>query len=131
MDSPHPPSDELRYAIWINDRIRAELKRRRLALGVSPYALAIPRKLTAQTIRNIERGTHSPSIRTAGLLCQRLGTTFDREVNAAHLATAIAGTSANSNGVVTLGLTLSNPPTRAEMRAIANKWDELILAQRR
>ena len=47
------------------------------------------------------------------------------------LANAIAGTSYNTNGVALLSLTVSDPPTQAEMQAIANKLDEVILAQRR
>ncbi len=38
---------------------------------------------------------------------------------------------ANANGVATLGLTVSNPPTQAEVQAIADKLDELINALRR
>ena len=53
------------------------------------------------------------------------------EVTNAALATAIAGTSGNSNGVATLGLVVSDPPTQAEVQAVANKLDELILALRR
>ena len=82
MDTTHIPTPE-DYPTWINDRIRAELKRLRLELGLSAYALAIPKKLTAQTIRNIEKGTHSPSIITLGLLCVRLGTTVKAVVDAA------------------------------------------------
>ena len=47
------------------------------------------------------------------------------------LGTAINGTSANTNAVQLLGLTVSDPPTQSEMQAIANKLDELITAQRR
>jgi len=68
MDPTHAPTP-FDYPTWINDRIRAELKARRLALGLSAYALAIPRQLTDQTILNIEHGTHSPSITTLALLC--------------------------------------------------------------
>ena len=53
------------------------------------------------------------------------------EVSNAALAAAIAGTSANTNGVALLGMTVSDPPTQAQMQAIANKLDELIAAQRR
>ena len=47
------------------------------------------------------------------------------------LATATANSSANTNSITLLGLTVSDPPTQAEMQAIANKLDELITAQRR
>ena len=53
------------------------------------------------------------------------------EVSTQQLNDAIAGTSNNSNGVATLGLTVSDPPTQGEMQAIANKLDELIAALRR
>ena len=83
MNPAHAPATPFDYPTWINDRIRAELTARRLALGLSAYALAIPRQLTDQTILNIEHGTHSPSITTLALLCQRLGTTLEVVVNAA------------------------------------------------
>jgi hypothetical protein len=47
------------------------------------------------------------------------------------LAGQIGGTSANSNGVGTLGMAISDPPTQGEMQAIADKLDELINALRR
>ena len=53
------------------------------------------------------------------------------EVTSQQLSDAIGGTSANTNGVQLLGLTVSDPPTQSEMQAIANKLDELINAQRR
>lgn len=49
----------------------------------------------------------------------------------AQLDTAIADTSNNSNGVATLGLSASDPPTQSEVQAVADKLDELILALRR
>ncbi len=49
----------------------------------------------------------------------------------AALASAISGTSSNTNAVATLGLLVSDPPTQAEMQSLANKVDELILALRR
>jgi hypothetical protein len=53
------------------------------------------------------------------------------EVSDADLAAAIAGTSNSSNAVATLGLTVSDPPTQAEMQSLADKLDELITAMRR
>ncbi|MCX7010147.1 MAG: hypothetical protein NTY53_23405, partial [Kiritimatiellaeota bacterium] len=53
------------------------------------------------------------------------------EVSAQQLSDAIATTSANSNGIMQLGLTVSDPPTQSEVQAIANKLDELIAALRR
>ena len=53
------------------------------------------------------------------------------EVTAQQLALAIAGTSSNSNTVGTLGIVVSDPPTQAEVQAVANKLDELILTLRR
>jgi hypothetical protein len=43
----------------------------------------------------------------------------------------LSGTSNNSNGVSALGMVVSDPPTQAQMQAIANKLDELIAALRR
>ena len=51
-------------------------------------------------------------------------------VNQAMLIT-LPQTSANTNGVALLGLTVSDPPTQAEMQSLANKLDELINAGRR
>jgi len=50
--------------------------------------------------------------------------------NAALLAT-LPQTSANSNAVNLLALTVSDPPTQAEVQALADKLDELISALRR
>jgi hypothetical protein len=38
---------------------------------------------------------------------------------------------ANPGDVAALGLTVSNPPTQAQVQAVANKLDELIAALRR
>jgi hypothetical protein len=53
------------------------------------------------------------------------------EVTGQQLTDAIAGTSANTNAVQLLTLTVSDPPTQSEMQSIANKLDELINALRR
>ena len=53
------------------------------------------------------------------------------EVSFQQLADAIATTSSTSNGVDTLGLAVSDPPTQSEMQQIADKLDELINALRR
>jgi hypothetical protein len=53
------------------------------------------------------------------------------EVSFQQLADAIATTSSTSNGVDTLGLAVSDPPTQAEVQQIVNKLDELINALRR
>lgn len=53
------------------------------------------------------------------------------EVSSADLTTAIDGTSANSNAVTLLGMSVSDPPTQAEVQAIVTKVDELIGALRR
>jgi len=47
------------------------------------------------------------------------------------LAGQISGTSANSNGVATMGMGVSDPPTQGEVQTIADKLDELINALRR
>ena len=49
----------------------------------------------------------------------------------AALDAAILGTSANTNAVSTLAMVVSDPPTRSEVQALADKVDELILALRR
>jgi len=53
------------------------------------------------------------------------------EVTNADLSSAISGTSANSNGVSTLGMAVSDPPTQGEVQMVADKLDELINALRR
>lgn len=53
------------------------------------------------------------------------------EVSLAELDAAIQGTSANTNAVTTLNLAVSEPPTKAEVQAIADKIDELVMALRR
>ena len=53
------------------------------------------------------------------------------EVTAVALEGAINGTSGNSNAVSTLGITVSDPPTQAELQAVVGKLDELITALRR
>ena len=47
------------------------------------------------------------------------------------LSPALGGTSANTNAVSQLGLTISDPPTQTELQTVANKLDELIVALRR
>lgn len=44
---------------------------------------------------------------------------------------AIAGTSSNTNGVGTLRMVVSDPPTQGKVQAIADKLDELINGLRR
>ena len=57
------------------------------------------------------------------------------EVTAADLAAALladhASDAANPTGVSTLGLAISDPPTQAEVQALAGKLDALITALRR
>jgi hypothetical protein len=60
-----------------------------------------------------------------------LHTDLQTRATQAALAAEIGGTSANSNGVGTLGMSVSDPPTQAEVQAIADKLDELINALRR
>ena len=47
------------------------------------------------------------------------------------LASAVAGTSANTNAVPTLDTAFSDPPTLADMEVMRGKMNELILALRR
>ena len=53
------------------------------------------------------------------------------EVTLQQLNDAIATTSANSDGVSTLDLFPSDPPTQAEVQDVVNKLNELIEALRR
>ena len=53
------------------------------------------------------------------------------EVTLQQLNDAIANTSANSDGVSTLDLFPSDPPTQAEVQDVVNKINELIEALRR
>ena len=53
------------------------------------------------------------------------------EVSQQQLDDAIATTSANSDGVSTLDLFVSDPPTQAEMQDVVNKLNELIVVLRR
>jgi hypothetical protein len=53
------------------------------------------------------------------------------EVTVEELNNEIQQTSANSNGVSTLGMVVSDPPTQAEVQAIGDKVNELISALRR
>jgi hypothetical protein len=60
-----------------------------------------------------------------------LNTDVQTRATQAQLAAEISGTSANSDGVGTLGMVVSDPPTQGEVQAIADKLDELINALRR
>ena len=53
------------------------------------------------------------------------------EVSNADLSNAVAGSSANSNGVEPLSLAIDDPPTQAQLSQILNKLNELIAALRR
>jgi hypothetical protein len=53
------------------------------------------------------------------------------EVSAADLLADHANHARNPTGVSALGLTVSDPPTQAEMQALAGKVDELLTALRR
>jgi hypothetical protein len=53
------------------------------------------------------------------------------EVTYAELSNSIAGTSANSNGVATLEMSVSDPPTQQEILSLLAKVNELITALRR
>jgi len=47
------------------------------------------------------------------------------------LASAIAGTSSNSNAIPVLAMSVSDPPLQGQVQSIANKLDDLINALRR
>lgn len=53
------------------------------------------------------------------------------EVSSADLYNSLQTTSANSNGVSTLGISITDPPTQSEVQAIVSKLDELINTLRR
>jgi hypothetical protein len=53
------------------------------------------------------------------------------EVSAQQLSDAIASTPSNVNAIEPMNLTVSDPPSQAEMQTIANKLDELINALKR
>jgi hypothetical protein len=53
------------------------------------------------------------------------------EVTAAQLASAIAGTSNNTNPIATLDLAISDPPTPGEVQQMLAKMNELIVGLRR
>jgi hypothetical protein len=52
-------------------------------------------------------------------------------VSTGQLSTAINTTATNCNAVALLNMTVVDPPTQAEVQAIASKLDELITALRR
>jgi hypothetical protein len=52
-------------------------------------------------------------------------------VTQAALDAAVAGTSANTNNVGTLGYIVNDPPSQEDVQTLLNKVDELILALRR
>jgi len=61
-----------------------------------------------------------------------LKTLLDGKTSAADVSTQIVGEAAGSCASVDgLGLTVSNPPTQAQVQALADKLDELIDALRR
>ena len=66
------PSDTEAYPEWLNKHVRLKLIRRRVELKKTPHSMAIRGKLSAQTIRNIEKGTHSPTLTTLALICGQL-----------------------------------------------------------
>ncbi len=76
---------------------------------------------------------------TFGIPQGAVGATGDQgpggEISQVDLSNAITDvlvqTSDNSNGVSTLGLAVSDPPSQGEMQQIADKLDELITALRR
>ncbi|MBL9160355.1 MAG: hypothetical protein JNJ70_22930 [Verrucomicrobiales bacterium] len=53
------------------------------------------------------------------------------EVSSMDLYNALQTTSANSNGVSPLTISITDPPTQSEVQAIVSKLDELINALRR
>ncbi len=70
-----PPED---YPRWINERIGAEVRERREALGLSAYALGRAAGVSDQTILNIEQGFNPNGCWTGTLarICVKFGTTL-------------------------------------------------------
>jgi hypothetical protein len=83
------------------------------------------------TVEMSDGGTHGPFTLPSGPEGPQGPQGQPGEVSAQQLTDAIAGTSANTNAVQLLGLSVSDPPTQSEMQAVANKLDELINALRR
>ena len=79
-----------------------------------------------------EPADNSPLL-SAGMRAQLTALNADTQTRASqtNVDAAIAGTSSNTNGVGTLGMVVSDPPTQGEVQAIADKLDELINALRR
>jgi hypothetical protein len=53
------------------------------------------------------------------------------EVSEQQLSDGLLTCSANTNGVATLDLTISDPPTQTELQTVVDKFNEILLAQRR
>ncbi len=80
-DAPAPTDRD--YPRWVSQRVGAELRRLRLARGISAHALAVPGLLTKQSILNNEKAVHSPSIYHVAVQCQLLGATVESVVGGA------------------------------------------------
>jgi transcriptional regulator with XRE-family HTH domain len=74
------------YVCSLNQRIGAEVKSRREALGLSAYTLAKAAGVTDQTILNLEQGLcpNGPWAATLMRIAVRFGTTFSELVAAAE-----------------------------------------------
>ena len=84
MENNHAPTDPDEYADWINRRVGEECRELRERKGVGASALAIPGKLSDQTILNLEKAIHSINLKTLARLARQLGTTLPAIVTAAH-----------------------------------------------
>ena len=80
------------YAAWINQRIGAEVKRRREALGLSAYALAKLAGLSDQTVLNIEQGrcANGANAGTLARLCLAFHVTVSEFMASAEQIEALA-----------------------------------------
>ncbi len=79
-----PTPDE--YATWINRRLGAEVRRRRIALGLSAYALARAAGVSGQAILNLEQGRLKQGCMSGTLarIARCLGITLSELVTAAE-----------------------------------------------
>lgn len=85
MMAPDPaPLDPDAYADWINARVGAVCCARLKRKGKTAYILAIPGKLSDQTIVNIKGGRHSIGLKNLARLARQLGTTVPSIIIAAH-----------------------------------------------
>jgi predicted transcriptional regulator len=100
-------------AVWVQ-----VLRELREARGLMRADLVARTGLKWACVDKIERGACGPRLDSVLKICEAL-------------AAVVSGSLANSDAVATLDITISDPPTQAEMQAILDKINEDILARRR